>query len=340
MDPDDHFDLACVYGLALAQRVKLLGVLCDSPPPGHSGDPDVAAVAMLNHLTGLSAPLVVGASHRPASRRDTLDTVPASDLGGVRWLLETLRGATRPAYITVVGSCRDVALAARRDPCLFARKCRGIFLNAGAGSPDTRPGDQLEYNVALDPGSYASMFDAPCPIYWMPCFERVGPAVPDAGRASRHGTFYKFTMGDLFARLSPPMQRYFLSMLEHESGSRWLRSLHDPVDPSLLARWSSQTRAMWCTAGFLHLAGLAATAGGAVVPTAEAGESHVCRFAAVQVACDDAGHVRWRYGAARPPRFKFEVTDPVRYGAAMAAALRHLIGPIGRAGTAQGEDAP
>ena len=256
-DPDDHFDLACVYALAQRGAVNLLGVLCDFPPIQHKGDPDVAAVAMLNHLTGLAAPLVVGTPQRPTSRRDKQETGLKSHLGGVNWLLQKLRESPEGAAITIVGSCRDVALAIRREPEVFARHCRGIYLNAGTGTPDPQPGDRLEYNVELDPGTYASLFDVPCPLYWLPCFECLRPGQGDPAEVKRHGSYYQFAMGEVLPSLSAPMQRFFLSMLEHESGSGWLRSLSVAVDPKKLAWWGKQMRNMWCTAGFLHLAGLA-----------------------------------------------------------------------------------
>jgi hypothetical protein len=59
-DPDDHFDLACVYALAERGAIDLAGILCDSPPPWLKGDPDVTSAAMLSHLTGMATPFVVG----------------------------------------------------------------------------------------------------------------------------------------------------------------------------------------------------------------------------------------------------------------------------------------
>ena len=104
-DPDDHFDLACVYGLAQMKKVKLLGVLCDYPPPRHPGDPDIAAVAMLNRLTNLTAPLVTGSSQKPTSRQDKFDSASPRDLHGVNWLLQTLRESPEPAIITISRRC-------------------------------------------------------------------------------------------------------------------------------------------------------------------------------------------------------------------------------------------
>ena len=329
-DPDDHFDLACVYALAQRGSVDLRGVLCDFPPASHAGDPDVAAVAMLNHLTGLAAPLVTGMPQRPVSRRDKIESATARDLGGVTWLIETLRASPTPVAITVVGSCRDVALAARRAPEVFARQCRAIYLNAGTGTPEPQPGDSLEYNVALDPGSSASMFDVPCPLYWLPCFERLRPGQADLGEVSTHGTLYRFPMAEVLPHLAVPMQRFFLSMLEQEPGTRWLQSLRGPVDPAKLASWGAKTRNMWCTAGFFHLAALAVATDGSWEPIDSSATEPAYRFAPIEVTCDDQGRTQWHAGSSKPPRYKFEVTDRARYAGAMTRALRDLMKPLGR----------
>ena len=318
-DPDDHFDLACAFAMAASGRARLLGVLCDYPPPGQNGDPDIAAVSMLNRLTGISAPVVVGSSRRPVSRHDTLADAGRSDLEGLGWLLETMHGSPEPAVITVVGSCRDVALAARREPDLFARKCRGIYLNAGTGTPDPRSDDQLEYNVGLDPASYASMFDIPCPVYWMPCFERLAPGVGFS--VMSHGTYYSFVMSELLPKVPAPLQRYFLSMLDQEPGTRWLRSLSEPVDPEKLASWGRQVRNMWSTASFFHLVGVAVAKDGTTGPLNHSQDQGVYRFVPVQVTCDDDGRTHWRPGKTHPARYKFEVTDTAAYAAAMTRAM-------------------
>jgi hypothetical protein len=331
VDPDDHFDLACVYALAQRGAIQLRGVLCDFPPPGHAGDPDIAALAMLNHLTGLGVPLVVGMPQRPSSRKDKMESVPPGDLGALEWLLHNLRVSTEPVAISVVGSCRDVALAVRREPDLFAKKCRAIYLNAGTGTPDPQPGDQLEYNVGLDPSSYASIFDGPCPIYWLPCFERLSAAQPDPQRVRRHGTFYQFTMNEVLPQLSAPLQRFFLSMLDREPATRWLESLRAPVDPEKLTAWGKQPRNMWCTAGFCHLAGSTVAADGSLVSLANDGPGEVCRFVPVQVECADDGRTHWHPGQSAAPRFKFEVTDPDHYASAMTKAWLELVRPLGRA---------
>ncbi len=134
-DPDDHWDLACVYALACQGRVDLRGILIDYPKPDSHHDPDIRAVAQLNYLTGQAVPVIVGSScglDTPGSAAPDIE----ADLHGVRALLEMLRRAPVPVVINILGSCRDVALAGRLAPDLFRRKCRALYLNAGSGTPD------------------------------------------------------------------------------------------------------------------------------------------------------------------------------------------------------------
>jgi inosine-uridine nucleoside N-ribohydrolase len=175
-DPDDHWDLACVYSLAYQGYVDLLAILVDYPPARLHTDPDVLAVAQLNYLCGKAVPVMVGS---PESIEPHQATKPGNkpQLRGVRAMLDTMRRAPSPVAISVLGSCRDVALAGQLEPDLFANKCAAIYLNAGNGTPDKSKIKRLESNVEVDPKAYAAMFQLPCPIYWLPCFE-VAPSRP------------------------------------------------------------------------------------------------------------------------------------------------------------------
>jgi hypothetical protein len=327
-DPDDHFDLACAYALAERGIVRIEGVLCDFPPPRRMGDPDLAAVAMLDHLTGLATPLVVGMPQRPRGESDALEHAPRSDLAGVHWLLRVMREAPEPIAICIAGSAKDVAVALRREPALFAAKCRAVYLNAGTGAPDSR-GGKLEFNVNLDPASYATLFKLPCPLYWLPCYDHLDPQVPDPRVVLRNGTFYQFTMGEVLPQLSPPMQNFFLSMLNHDPGTHWLRTLRATPDATSLASWCRQARNMWCTPGFFQMAGVTVTGDGSIAPLGAAADRAVYRFLPVRVTCTPDGHTRWEPGESNPPRFKFEIVNCDRYASAMTAALRELLRPLG-----------
>jgi hypothetical protein len=84
---------------------------------------------------------------------------------------------------------------------------------------------------------------------------------------------------------------------------------------------------MWCTAGFLHLAGLLMPSRGSLSPTGQAHEPAPCRFVQVQIKCDDQGRTHWQPGGSAPARYKFEVTDCANYAKAMTEALKELISP-------------
>ena len=181
--------------------------MIDHPPEGMAADPDVLAVAQLNRITGLAVPVLTGTPKR-------LDPAEASrpenqaGIAGVRALLKIMRASPLPVLISVVGSCRDVALAGRLDPKLFAAKCAGVYLNAGSGTPDPVKAARLEYNVNLDPASYAAIFDLPCPVYWLPCFEVApGEGVPFA--PGDFGTFYRFAQKDDPAGPAPAASELF-----------------------------------------------------------------------------------------------------------------------------------
>ena len=275
-DPDDHWDLACTYALAVRGDVDLLAVMIDYPP-ALQFDPDVQAVAQLNYLTGLSAPVVVG-----SPRRIDLGEVDRPEnkavLGGMRALLEILRKSPLPVIINILGSSRDVALAGKLEPKLFAEKCAGIYLNAGSGTPDNDLAARREYNVSLDPVSYGAIFELPCPVFWMPCFEVAPGPKGEPFVAGPHGTYYQFPQKEILPRLSARLQNYFAFVFkqglperekQNESDAlrpNWLHYMQGPNDPEWLARLGDLQRNMWCTAGFLHAAGLSVDAGGRIAP--------------------------------------------------------------------------
>ena len=243
-DPDDHWDLACVYALTHQGKADLRAIMTDYPPKPRGSDPDVLGVAQMNYLTGQAVPVVVGLPRPMRSRDDAQREATPLEDGGIRVLLRLLRESPRPVVISVLGSCRDVAVAGRRDPELFAKKCAALYLNAGTGTPDRAKAARLEYNVSLNPAAYAAVFDLPCPIYWMPCFEEL----PDGGQGTpqvmESGTFYRFLQSDILPHSVAPLKNYFAWMYKHGRGNKssplpgcdWLRYLLGPNDDELLAR--------------------------------------------------------------------------------------------------------
>ena len=314
-DPDDHWDLACVFSLARAGRFGLAGILIDYPPDFIDGDPAVQAVAQLAHCHGMQGIPVATGSRVSMTHR--CDELPSREQAAGDWLLRVLRDAPAPVAVMVVGSCVDVAAAAVRAPEVFRAKCRGIYLNAGSAFAGGTP-EELEWNVALNPAAYSAMFDVPCPLYWCPCWHRARDP-----RVGRNGTWYAFQQGDILQALEPRLQNYFLYMLSRSNDPQYLRYLDRPVETARLATFSAETRNMWCTGPILHAAGLAVSPAGVVADAGEMRE-RLFTFEPIRAECDDRGVVSWQPASASD-RFIFTVHDVARYTPAMTTALWRLL---------------
>ncbi len=333
-DPDDHWDLACVYALAYQGQVDLRGILIDHPQPGRQNDPDVLAIAQMNYLTGKAVPVMVG-SPEWIEPEDADRPGHAQALRGIRSLLDVLRRSPGPLVINVLGSCRDVAIAGRLEPELFAAKCRAIYLNAGSGTPDKSKATRLEWNVHLDPLAYAAIFDIPCPIYWMPCFEVIRPTPDEAEQFAGYATFYRFRQGEILPHLSKGARNFFAYMFQHgrleakhsepeDLRPNWLQFLSGEPDPELLERINAMERNMWCTGGFLHAVGMTVSPDGAIVPLADA-DQPVFTFDPIRVTCGQDGVTTWQDISSETNRFIFHVRDRQRYPAAMTTAMQDLL---------------
>ncbi|MER8684440.1 hypothetical protein NKH98_30800 [Mesorhizobium sp. M0833] len=328
IDPDDHWDLACVYALAASGQIELGGVLVDFPPddpPGRS--PDVTGIAQLSYLTGLPTHMAVGSSVPYTHDRASLAALPRRDRAGAEFLLEYLRDSEGPAYISIVGSCRDLAVAAKLDPDLFSNKCAGIYLNAGTGHPDVAKQGGTEYNVMLNAAAYAATFDIPCPIYWMPCFEALRSDYYLDTKVERFGTFYRFKQGDVLPKLSSVLQSYFTYSLEARTDARYLQPLLAPRSDVSSYLTFRAYRDMWCTAGFFHMVSQAVNKSGKIIAASNA-EDAIFGFRPVDIKCDPNGVTTWTDAGAESNRFLFEVRDPDSYPSAMTAAMTTLLGNI------------
>jgi hypothetical protein len=321
-DPDDHWDLACEFALAYAGQIDLKGILIDfAPQPRNDHDPDVMAVAQMNYVTGLHVPVSVGAPHPMRSRADSQPEADARDHAGVNMVLEILRRSSQPVIIHITGSCRDIAIAGNKAPQLFADKCAGIYLNAGTGSPDVSKAAQLEYNVGLAPLSYAALFDLPCPIYWMPCFEEM----KSSRVVMEYGTHYLFRQSAILPHLSGRMQNFFACVLGKKQDHRWLTYLTGPREEKLLETVGAQERHMWCTGGFLHAAGKTVLADGSIVERNRAGDSAIFSFDPIRLSCSDGGVTRWDHDETARGRYIFHVRNVAGYQEAMTKAMKSLL---------------
>jgi hypothetical protein len=314
-DPDDHFDLASIYALNHWGLIDLKGILIDFPGNPDLSEPDVMAVAQMNYYTGLAVPAVVGTSARMKSRNDVAQGANSMDLQGINWLLNSLRNSSEPIVVNIVGTATDVAIALKKDPELFKKKCKAIYLNAGSAylAEDKRK----EYNVELNPSAYAAIFDAPCPVYWLPCFHI-------KNQRGEYGSYYQFLQGDILPYVHRKLQNFFLFMLDRKSGNNWFSYLNGQPEAELLSKQSKLMRNMWCTAGFLHAAGKKVTPDGEIVDLNSEKKS-VYSFQPVGVTCDDQGDTTWEIKQGSTNRFILHIDDTSKYQSAMTIALKSLL---------------
>ncbi|MHC4330224.1 MAG: nucleoside hydrolase [Planctomycetota bacterium] len=324
MDPDDHWDLACVYALALRDDVDLKGILIDHPPENTKGrNPDIAAVAQLNLIAGTFVPVAVGSSAPLKSRDDVRAYASQTDHHGVKMVSNVLRESPEPVVINILGSSRDVAVAGKKDPDLFAKKCAAVYLNAGTGSPNMTAASKLEYNVTLDKYAFAAIFDLPCPVYWMPCFEDMESRRERPIR--EYGTHYKFRQDRILPHLSDRVQNYFAYMFGRYTDHNWLGYLRGKRDEALLSRIGGMYRHIWCTAGFFHAAGYTITRDGQIVSLNEQPRQEVFTFDPIRVKCSDNGVTHWSHDENSTDRFIFHVRDTGNYQSAMTKAMKTLL---------------
>ena len=324
MDPDDHWDLACVYALAHRGDIDLKGILIDHPPGDNEGrNPDIAAVAQMNLIAGIAVPVAVGSGLPLKSRDDAQSYASPTDHHGVRMVLDVLEKSPDPVVINILGSSRDIAIAGKKAPDLFASKCAAIYLNAGTGSPAMNSESQIEYNVTLDKHAFAAVLDLPCPVYWMPCFEDMETRRERPIR--EYGTHYRFRQSEILPHLSDMVRKYFEYMFGRYTDHKWLQYLREPADETLLSKFASMDRHMWCTGGFLHAAGYRVCGDGKTLPLDDESDSPVFTFEKVRVTCSDSGITKWRRDDNSRNRFIFHVTDTQNYQSTMTGAMKSLL---------------
>lgn len=301
-DPDDHFDLACLYAMPEAD---LRAIILDQGQE-QAKRPGFPVVRQMNHLTGRKVPAAIGLRDKLVSPGDKGLDQPAEFQGGVRLLLKTLRESEEKVAILFVGSARDVVAAFNREPVLFKEKVRCVQGFIGEASD---PGNQ-EWNVSLDPQAYIGLIRAEVPFYWVPCF--------DGGlwKNNGHASFWKIQHGQVLVDAPVALQRFFLYMLRKET--------NDPIaylSEPMLARdreWlMSGERNLWCTA-FLGLAvGRPVRADGA--------SEDVAGFERVEVTVDDQAVVRYGRGVGSHLVMRFVIRDRERFAEVATRATAELL---------------
>lgn len=229
-DPDDHYDLACLFALG---ELDLRGIVLDLGAV-QAERPGSPAVEQMMSIARRRVPYALGLSRPLRSRTDTALDEPAQFQGGVELMLSVLRRAREKVVVFTTGSCRDVAVAFNREPALLKEKVKAVYFNVGRG-----PGEpQDECNVGYDPGAYLRLFESGLPLYWCPCFGKNG-----------YETFYVADQAEVLSACTQPVRNYFVYCLTRSKAEAlpFLSSGPHPVPTG--------PRRMWCTAPMLHAAG-------------------------------------------------------------------------------------
>jgi hypothetical protein len=320
VDPDDHFDLATLFAL---QELDVRGIVLDlgERQKQQTGRP---AVEQMIEITGRRVPCAIGLGRGLASRVDKALDQPEEFQGGVRLILDTLRDHAGKVVVFSTGSCRDVAAAVNRQPDLFRRKVRAVYVNAGNGPG----GAQTEYNVGLDPQAYARLFESGLPLYWCPCFGTEG-----------YQTLLTIDQSRVVGGCAPVVQNFFVYCLTRSPDDpiRFLRCGPHPVPGG--------KRRMWCTAALLHAAGRRIYQRGAddfvALPPADARQAGLAekevrvfeflpiRGRVVEELKEGKMQLDVQLNPAAPAGFVFHVTDD-RYEQVIGSCLKNLLGSLGR----------
>ena len=205
----------------------------------------------------------------------------------------------------------------------FPASARGVYLNAGTGAPKKAADARLEYNVTLDRFAYEAVFDLPCPVYWMPCFETLDRV--DSPRPPEFGTYYRFRQDEILPHLSRQVQSYFAYMFARRTDHNWLRTLDGKPDEAVLAGQGTKDRSMWCTAGFFHAAGYTITPGGATPRRDAKADDAVFSFDPIRITGMGPGPNEWTPDPNATRRFVFHVRDAEHYGSATTKAMKSLL---------------
>ena len=196
MDPDDHFDLACLFSV---RELDVKAIIIDNAArvpvtPGR------VPIEQMENISGRSVPYAVGLKESLKTMDDD-GSAQKEFSQGVQLILNTLDKSVNPVTLITVGSLRDVAAAINSKPELCRKKIDRIFVFAGDASVRD-PKVFREYNVDLDTLAFARVLNSGLNIYWLPCFDG-GPG-KNNGRAS----YIVAKREKLFASVSPRLMNY------------------------------------------------------------------------------------------------------------------------------------
>ncbi len=319
LDADDHWDLACQFALYYLNEINLVGIIADNVPKIrlNHGDPSVFAISQMNCITGSYVPMAIGTKIKPSLVNSSMYNEKANEFAAVKMIERTLRNSNEKVVIQMVGSCKDVAIAITLFPELFKEKCAAIYLNAGVSNCLSK----TEYNVSLDPRSFYTVFNAPCPLYWLPSHMNF----VDNYIVEKYGTFYKFKQEAILPYLSKSVKNYFTYALGKSNDINWLNYLSKVERSEIFNTICNDYRNMWSTAGILSAAGKVVTKSGDIVATDTVEDNAIFKYEKIKAQCDINGKVDWEFTNENTNKYIFTITDMELYQDCMIKAMKELL---------------
>lgn len=240
-DPDDHFDIACLYAI---QEIEIKAIILDQGQK-QKKQPGSIPISQLNHITGRKVPHALGLSDKLQSVGDKGLWQVKEYQEGTEFILTILRNSKEPVTIITVGSLRDIAACYNRSPDLFKAKVNRLFIFIGEASKK----GHIEYNVGLDKNAYIRIMNSGLPVYWVPCFD--GGLWQNNGRAS----YWKASHENLLGRVSDRVMNYFIYALLRKREKNPIQYLENEINMDDKKKILSLNRNLWCSAIFAHIAG-------------------------------------------------------------------------------------
>ncbi len=316
-DPDDHFDLACLYALS---EMDVKAIILDQGRKQEER-PGQTPIAQMNHLTGRTVPYAIGLAEPLAHPEDTGEDQPQPYQAGVNTLLTILRESADPVTAIAVGSLRDIAAAYNREPELLETRISRLYVFIGEAQAAFQ-----EYNAALDIHAYRRIMNAPLPVYWTPCFD--GGIWENKGNAS----FWQARHDTLLADVSTPVLNFFIHALLHKQEDHPKEALVAPLLQEEKERVLGEQRNLWCCAVFPYMAGRVYVRRGegylAVPPKAVAADDLIVEpfsYQPVRVCITEDGKESYLQDPATHAIHRFRVTDNAAYAELMTSVTRELL---------------
>ena len=238
-DPDDHFDIACMYAVP---EFDIKAIILDQGKKQQER-PGAIPITQLNKMTGKDIPFAIGLAEKLERPEDKGDKQPEVYQKGVETILTILRESDTPVTIITVGSLRDMAAAYNRDPELVRSKTYRLYAFIGAAQASFQ-----EYNVGLDVNAYRCIMNAGLPVYWAPCFD--GGVWVNEGNAS----FWQAKHEHLLADAADPLLSFFVYMVLQKNEDDPVAALYHPLAQEEKTKVLAEMRNLWCCAVFPYMA--------------------------------------------------------------------------------------